>query len=154
MALQATAYVTPVQPRWPFGAMLVRAHARFAASRLNDRLVAGEAPWHDANLSRRAAQLISPRTRRRIAGGLDRLCARSPDRGILSAAIPVDPQAVQVARPALEQLAAALRCRESVHPRGIILAQRLLTEPDSALYRPSYAAELYEAAREALFALG
>jgi hypothetical protein len=154
MALQATAYVTPAQPRWPVRALLDRVRVRVAASRLNDRLAAGEPPWSDANLSRRAAQLTGERTRRRIAGGLERLITRSPERGIFSAAIAADPRAVHVARPALEQLAAALRGRESVHPRGVILAQRLLTEPDSALYRPNYADELYEAAREALFALG
>jgi hypothetical protein len=61
---------------------------------------------------------------------------------------------VRIARPALEQLAAALRSRDSVQPQGVALAQLLLTEPSSALYQPADPDELYRAAREALLALG
>lgn len=77
-----------------------------------------------------------------------------PEAAAFSASIPCNARAVAVARPALEQLAAALRSWESVNPRGVAITQVLLTEPGSALYRPSYADELYEVAREALFALG
>ena len=74
----------------------------------------------------------------------------------LSAAVAVDERAVEVARPALQQLASALRSRADVEPRGVAIAQTqiLLTEPSSALYRPAYREELYELARAALFALG
>lgn len=77
------------------------------------------------------------------AGGAD---------GVL--AVPCNWQAVEIARPALEQLATALRSRESSQPRGVALTRVLLTEPCSALYWPDYVEELYEVAREALFALG
>ncbi len=73
---------------------------------------------------------------------------------MLSAAVAVDEHAVEVARPALQQLASALRSRADVEPRGVAIAQILLTEPSSALYRPAYREELYELARAALFALG
>jgi hypothetical protein len=89
-----------------------------------------------------------------MAAGLERLWSARRDRAVLSAAIPFDRKAVQLARPALEQLAIALRSRPSVDPRGVVLTQLLLTEPNSALYRPAYAEELCEVAREALFALG
>jgi hypothetical protein len=72
----------------------------------------------------------------------------------LSAAVAVDEHAVEVARPALQQLASALRSRADVEPRGVAITQILLTEPSSALYRPAYREELYELARAALFALG
>ena len=72
----------------------------------------------------------------------------------LSAAVAVDEHAVEVARPALQQLASALRSRSDVEPRGVAITQILLTEPSSALYRPAYREELYELARAALFALG
>jgi hypothetical protein len=65
----------------------------------------------------------------------------------------VDAQALQLAAPALSQLARALRSRDSVSARGVALARHLLAEPSSPLYRPQYPAELYEAAREALLAL-
>jgi hypothetical protein len=73
---------------------------------------------------------------------------------VLSAAVAVDEHAVEVARPALRQLASALRSRADVDPRGVAITQMLLTEPSSALYRPAYREELYELARAALFALG
>jgi hypothetical protein len=154
MALQATAYVVPARPEWPSRRLFAGVRVRLAASRLNARLAAGEPPWIDADLARRARQLSSMRARRGVAAGLERLWTRAAQPGIRSAAIRFDPVAAHIARPALEQLAAALRARESVDPRGVILARQLLTEPDSALYRPSYAEELYEAAREALLALG
>ena len=73
---------------------------------------------------------------------------------MLSAAVAVDEHAVEVARPALQQLASALRSRADVEPRGVAITDILLTEPSSALYRPAYREELYELARAALFALG
>jgi hypothetical protein len=92
--------------------------------------------------------------RRRIAAGVERLCRERPDRAVLTAAIPVDSTAVETARPALEQLATALRSRESLHPRGVALTHVLLTAPHSSLYEPASADELYKVAREALLALG
>ena len=77
-----------------------------------------------------------------------------PRHAVLSAAVAVDEHAVELARPALQQLASALRSRADVEPRGAAIAQILLTEPSSALYRPAYREELYESARAALFALG
>ncbi len=79
--------------------------------------------------------------------------SQPPETVELSAAIPCDWQAVTVARPALQQLARALRSRELIRPQGVAVAKVLLTDPCSALYRPAYPAELYEVAREALFAL-
>jgi hypothetical protein len=76
-----------------------------------------------------------------------------PGRAVLSAAVAVAARAVDVARPALRQLASALRLRAGVEPRGVAIARILLTEPSSALYRPAYREELYELARAALFAL-
>ena len=77
-----------------------------------------------------------------------------PGHAVLSAAVAVDEHAVEAARPALLQLALALRSRADVDPRGVALTRVLLTEPSSALYRPASREELYELARTALFALG
>jgi hypothetical protein len=121
---------------------------------LDDRLAAGEDPSGDPALATRARYLLSRRLRRTIVRGLERVLSERTRRPSLSAAISCDPAAVDVARPALEQLAQALRSREELEPRGIAATHILLTEPLSALYRPAYRDELYEAAREALFALG
>jgi hypothetical protein len=134
--------------------LILRLRARLAGPRLDARLAAGESPAADAVLERRSLQLLSRRRRRQAAQGLARAWSERSRRAGFSAAIPVDTAAVTVARPALEQLAAALRSRRPVQPRGVALAQALLSDPESALYRPTHLEELYEAAREALLALG
>jgi hypothetical protein len=77
-----------------------------------------------------------------------------PGPAVLSTAVAVDEHAVAVARPALRQLASALRSRADVEPRGVAITQILLTEPSCALYRPAYPERRHELARGALFALG
>jgi hypothetical protein len=126
---------------------------RFAAGRLDARLAAGEDPFGSAALALRAAQLASRRMRAQLAAGLDRALARGREPGALTAAVPVDAGAVELAQPALEQLAHALRSRERVAIRGLAITQLLLTRPDSALYVSRYPEQLYEGAREALLAL-
>jgi hypothetical protein len=127
--------------------------ARLAAPRLDARLAAGEDPVSDVVLACRSRRLVSGRSRRRLACGLERAWSMPPGRAVLSAAVAVAARAVDVARPALRQLASALRLRAGVEPRGVAIARILLTEPSSALYRPAYREELYELARAALFAL-
>ncbi len=122
--------------------------------RLDRQLAAGEDPSGDAALEWRSGQLISPRAREQIAYGLNRVVSERPGWALLSPAIPCDAEAVNLAGPALEQLARAIRSRESVRSQGLALAHLLLTEPFSVLYQPRHAEELYEAARAALFALG
>jgi hypothetical protein len=126
---------------------------RLLGSRLDSRIAAGEDPVRDPALEYRCAQLVSTRARQGIARGLLRACSQRPGTAALSAAVPCDWRAVQIARPAVQQLAAALRSREVVQPQGVAISKVLLTEPCSALYRPAYPSELYEVAREALFAL-
>lgn len=153
MAVQATGSFAPQPLVWP-AVVLRRVRAWFAAPRLDVRLAGGEDPSTESALAWRSAQLASRRSRCRLAAGLERLWSRPPERAALSAAIPSDWLAVEIARPALEQLANALRSRESVQPQGIALTQVLMTDPGSALYRPDYPDELYEVARAALLALG
>jgi hypothetical protein len=126
--------------------------ARLAAPRLDARLAAGEDPASDPALACRSRRLVSDRSRRRLACGLERSWS-PPGDAVLSAAIPVDGDAVALARPALQQLASALRSRADVDPRGVAIARILLTEPCSALYHPAYPEQLYELARAALLAL-
>jgi hypothetical protein len=128
--------------------------ARVVGRRLDARLAAGEDPQSDVVLACRSRLLVSGRSRRRLASGLERAWSTPAGHAVLSAAVPVDERAVEVARPALQQLASALRSRADVEPRGVALTQILLTEPCSALYGPAYREELYELARAALFALG
>lgn len=127
--------------------------ARLAAPRLDACLAAGDDPFSSAALARRSVRLVSRRLRCRLAAGLEHACSRQPGCGALSAAVAVDENAMHVARPALEQLAQALRSRERVGVRGVALTQILLTHPESPLYRSRHPEELCEWAREALLAL-
>ena len=128
--------------------------ARVAARRLYARLAAGEDPLSDVALACHSRQLVSGRSRQRLACGVDRACAMPPGHAVLSAAVAVDEHAGEVARPALQQLASTVRSSVDIEPRGVAITQVLLTEPAGALYRPAYREELYELARAALFALG
>jgi hypothetical protein len=127
--------------------------ARLKSAGLDARLGEGENPSSDPLLAARARKLQSPRERCRLAVALTRAQARAACQPGFSAAVPVDARAVQLAAPALAQLADALRRRESVNVRGVAIARLLLTESTSPLYRPSDPEALYEAARHALLAL-
>jgi len=133
---------------------LRRIWVRLDAAHLDARLAAGEDPRAGAALQCRSGQLVSGRTRRRIADAVEQVCFKRRERALFSAVIPTDGQAVEIARPALAQLAWALRSRESVQPGGVALTQLLLTDGASALYRPAYPEQLYEVARRALLELG
>jgi hypothetical protein len=126
---------------------------RVAAPELDVRLARGEAPSGDDALDCRSAQLVSKRSRRQLARGLERAWSAQPEHAVFSAAVWVNWRAVEIGRPALQQLAAALRSRESIQPRGAAIAHVLLTDGCSPLYRPTYREQLYEVAREALLAL-
>jgi hypothetical protein len=136
------------------GGFLRAVAARLAAPYLDARLAAGEEAGGSGATACRSAQLVSTRTRGRTAVAVERLCSGRRDRQVLSSAVPIDWQAVEVARPALRQLAWALRSRESVEPQGVAVTLVFLTDGTGPLYRPAYVEELYEVARTALFALG
>jgi hypothetical protein len=153
MAREAAESLVRSAPR-ARSALLLRARVRLSLPRLDARLAGGEEAAGDPLLALRSTQLVSGRTRERLASALERVCSRPNDGPpAISAAVPVDVEAVDVARPALEQLGAALRSATAVDARGVALTRRLLTEPPSALFRPQSSEALYEAAREALLAL-
>src|SRR5689334_2292059 len=84
---------------------LRRLHARLMSAGLDARLVAGEDPVLADLLAVRATQLLSRRERDKLASAIERLLAKPRRRPSFSAAIPVDGRAVEIAGPALEQLA-------------------------------------------------
>ena len=153
IALPATSWSRPGARGWPTGGVLGRLRARLDALRLDVRLGAGEDPFSDPALACRAAQLASGRCRHQLAGGVERLLSPTRSRAAFSAAIPFDRRAVEIARPALEQLAIVLRSPQPIAPRGVALTRLLLTDPCGAVYAPAYADQLYDVARAALVAV-
>ena len=126
---------------------------RVRRSRLDARLAADEDPAADAALSLRAAQLVSRRARTAVARDLESLLFSSRTGQSVGAAIQVHTEALDVARPAIEQLIVALRSSETVQPQGVALAMQLLTEAAGPLYAPTAIDALELAARESLRAL-
>ena len=114
-----------------------RLRARWSHLSLDERLAAGVDPASDPALATRAAQLCSPRHRRRLASWVERVAAapESAGRRGVSSAVPIVPEQVAVAHDSLLALARELReTRQPVHPRGVAIARRLLTDSDSNLY--------------------
>jgi hypothetical protein len=152
-AVPATGWLAPGAPPWPTPGALLHLWARLAAPRLDLRIAAGADPCLERALACRSAQLVSNRSRRQLAGALERLWSRARQPAGFSAAIPCNRDAVQIARPALQQLATTLRSHDAVQARGVALTRLLLTDMCSALYRPAYTDQLYDVACEALSAL-
>jgi hypothetical protein len=105
-------------------------------------------------LKRRLEERRSSRARKRVARGIERLLADAEHPPApISSSVPFDGDAVLAARPELEELAGALRCRGSVRASGVERAQWLLTDYDSPIFRPREADAIREAAQTALAAL-
>jgi len=130
---------------------LVGLRVRLGRAALDGRLARGEEPARDALLALRASQLCRLATRERLADGLMSALARAE--GVsqsVSAAIPVRRAQVDDARPAVLELAVALRSPEPVCARGVALTRELLVDGNGPLYAPGGPGALYAAACRAL----
>lgn len=103
----------------------------------------------------RARQLADPRTQQGIARNLRRIIRyvdRRRSRGSISSVI-IEPAAVWQGRQAILDLAEQLERGDPVRPRGVVLAQVLLTDAISPLSNPHSEQTVTEAAREVREAL-
>jgi hypothetical protein len=122
-----------------------------------DRQIAAGYPCEAApELALRAKNLTDPRTQQKIARNLrgvvryvDRM---RPHRGISS--VVISPRAVRSGRRAICELAEQLERAAPVNPRGIVLAQSLLTDGTSPFFNPHSEQTVAEAVRETQEALG
>ncbi len=106
---------------------------------LDRRILAGEPRDATPALALRAAQLTDPEARRQTARRLRGIVAyvdRSGPRPLITAVV-IDPPAVRSGRQAILGLAQRLEAPITVEPRGMILAQRLLTDGLGPLFNPS-----------------
>ncbi len=121
---------------------------------LDARLAVGEDPHATPELQRRAGQLCDLSTRRSIGRAVLAAIDRAQRRGVLTSAVPVSPDALDEARPALAQIAIALSSPEPVRPQGVAQVVRLLRHGGSPLYaHDDDTAALYYSARRALLAM-
>jgi hypothetical protein len=102
----------------------------------------------------REARMVSPHARARLAEHLERATVRADrPRALLSATVPVSPQALRQARGALLDLAERLRAPRPVDPEGVRMARRLLVDGAGPLYVPVHHGDLRAAALRALATL-
>ena len=99
------------------------------APRLDRALAQGADPASEPVLRARARRLTSWRTRRRVARALE-----DGERG---PGLPVRHDQVLEASDLLSELATALRSRERVSARGVVLARRIVTDGCGPLYAPN-----------------
>ena len=99
------------------------------APRLDRALADGADPASEPSLRQRARRLTSWRTRRRLAKALEDV-ERGPG-------LPVRHDQVLEARDLLSELTTALRSRERVSARGVLLARRIITDGCGPLYAPN-----------------
>jgi HEAT repeat protein len=116
------------------------------APRLDRALAEGADPASEPGLLARARHVTSWRVRRRIARALEQLES--------GPGIPVRRDQLREADEILAELATALRSRERVSARGVLLARRIVTDGCGPLYAPDHPpAALWWRVREALRAL-
>ena len=124
--------------------------ARWAHAELIRRLAQGADPGDDPALRSAAERLAGSHRRSTIAGGLERVVAGLDKPATpMTAAVPVRTRFVRGARHELMRLAGELRHMPHPDPRGVAMAERLLTEPDSPLYIAVSSDEIARAARNA-----
>jgi len=122
---------------------------------LDARLAAGENPQGAPELGLRARQLRDLDTRRALGRGVLAVVQRADRRrwSLTSTIAPAAP-AIDDARPALIQLAIALRSPEPVRAQGVARVLVLLRDGNGPLYaRDAEPCALYFAARDALLAM-
>lgn len=99
------------------------------APRLDQALAEGADPASERSLRDRARRLTSWRTRRRLAKALEDVeCGPG---------LPVCHDQVVEASDLLSELTSALRSRDSVSARGVLLARRIITDGCGPLYTPN-----------------
>jgi len=137
----------------PQAPLSMRARVFLRRGRLDSLLAAGADPSWDPELELRAAQIITPRSRRALANSLERAVweAHRPQRW--GCAAPLDRRAVRAAAPELGALVLDLTAEAAPAPQGVALATQLLRHPDSPLYAPGAGDALRVGARVARKAL-
>jgi hypothetical protein len=128
--------------------------SRLQAGELDRQIAAGVDLRSSPLLATRARSLVRARRRNHLAAGLAR-GLKSAERGgqRLSTALAPDRREVLAARVVIGALERRLRSSEPVDPRGVAILQTLLTDGESALYRPSEAGALGSRLRAAAVAL-
>jgi hypothetical protein len=115
-----------------------RLRARIFSRSIDEKLLNGRVADADPVVIVRRARLISGRYRSTVASSLRQLVAagRHPGLNRFRAQIQLRTNTLIECSPLILELAAELESEESVSPRGVIMAERLITDGDSPVYAP------------------
>jgi hypothetical protein len=115
-----------------------RIMARLRARSIDDKLVNGVSDGRPVVLVRRA-RLLQRRHRSKVAAALRKLveAARRNEPNFFAAQLRLHVHDVIASEPLILTLADELENDEDVSPRGVILADRLVTDGDSPVYGPT-----------------
>lgn len=130
-----------------------RVSARLQARSLDRALARGESPESSALLAHRARALLRADTRLELAASLGRLAAGAAPRGALGSRLSASGAATDGARRDLERLAERLQEPGPVSPRGVALAQELLSDGAGPLFWTQSGDDLGARVRLAIAAL-
>jgi hypothetical protein len=124
-------------PGWARPTDLIR--ARLFARSIDDKLLNGSVSDASPVVIVRRARLLNRRYRRSIATAMRRLleAARRRDRNHFRAQIQLQEEEILANGPLMLTLAEELEQEDSISPRGVILADRLITDGDSPVYAPT-----------------
>ena len=134
----------------------------FGRRSLDERLLSGELSPESGEGKERAEQLVSPEHRAKCAKALRDLLEEAfrPHSSFLNANLKVQRQVIREHRQLILTLADEVEQLPVVNPRGVILADRLVTDGESPMYFPEHLTEDHgevvtavERAREALKAV-
>jgi hypothetical protein len=133
-AIGGTVSVPP--PGWARVSDLILARIRGRA--IDDKILNGEVTDGNPVIIVRRARLISRGYRSAVATALRKLvsAARQPNPNIFVAEIPLRADEIVDSRALILTLADELENEQTVSPRGVILADRLITDGDSPVYAP------------------
>ena len=101
---------------------------------LDERILHGADPETDARLSRRAAQLRSPATRRHLAAALEDAVREAHKAWSVSARLPLARAAIRASADDVIALARRLRTDEPIDVQGMAMVARLVFNGTSPLY--------------------
>jgi hypothetical protein len=120
------------------GASAERVMARLRARSIDDKLLNGEVTDGTPVVLVRRARLLHPRYRSAVASSLRRLldAARRNEPNLFAAQLRLQVRDELASGPLILTLAYELEHEEGVSPRGVILAERLITDGDSPVYGP------------------
>ena len=119
--------------------MVERLLAKVRAHSLDERLLAGERPEANRQLTVRSAMLLEPEYREGVARALREAldAAEHARRIFMKAQVHLREVEVISAGPLIRELADRVEAEAVVNPRGVILADRLIRDGDSPLFWPT-----------------